>query len=221
MTIQRLVFIRPGETDWNRNERWQGHVAVPLNANGRRQAEQLAKYVRNTGMSALYTSDLCRAVETATIIATGLGFSPIEDARLRERGVGIWQGLSRDEIAAWYPQEYAQLQADPEHYCIPGGESRHDVQLRVHAAVDEILSRENDEVVGILSHTTALRTLLPALVPDYDTNRSQYSNMSVTTIGRSGSGAWSLLMLDDVRHLEGLTTMHVDELEVKPHDSGH
>lgn len=221
MTIRRVVFIRPGETDWNKHERWQGQVAVPLNAAGRLQAERLATYIRNTGMGALYTSDLRRASETAAIIASHLGITPVEDASLRERAVGIWQGLTRDEIAAWYPQEYAELQADPEHYRIPDGESRHEVRLRANAAVQHIMQHETSEVVGIVSHTTAMRTMLPELVPAYEAAQSQHSNMSVTTIGREGDQPWTILILDDVRHLNGLTSLSAGELEDKKYDSRH
>ncbi|MFQ3647508.1 MAG: histidine phosphatase family protein [Anaerolineae bacterium] len=213
MAIQRLVFLRPGETDWNKMERWQGTVAVPLNETGRAQAERVAQYIRNTGMNALYTSDLRRAVETAQIIAAAIDLQPVQDARLRERAVGIWQGLTRREIALWYPEEYAQLQADPENYRIPGGESRRDVRERVQSFMADLFAKEQGEVVGILSHTTAMRTLLPELVPDFAADKIKYSNMSVTTLGREGDGPWRIIMLDDTRHLEGLSTMAFGELE--------
>lgn len=213
MAIQRLVFMRPGETDWNRLERWQGTVAVPLNETGRAQARRLAQYIRNTGMGALYTSDLKRAVETAQIIAEALELQPIQDARLRERSVGIWQGLTRREIASWYPEEFAQLQADPENYRIPGGESRRDVRERLRAFMADLFANEQSEVVGILSHTTAMRTLLPELVSDFASDKIKYSNMSVTTLGRNENGTWQIVMLDDTRHLEGLQTSAFGELE--------
>lgn len=215
MAIQRLVFMRPGETDWNKLERWQGTVAVPLNDIGRAQAQRLAQYIRNTGMSALYTSDLKRATETAQIIAEALEIQPIQDPRLRERAVGIWQGLTRQEIASWYPEEYAQLQADPENYRIPGGESRRDVRERLRAFMADLFAKEFSEVVGILSHTTAMRTLLPELVPDFAADKIKYSNMSVTTLRRDEGGAWQIIMLDDTRHLDGLQTTAFGELEDK------
>jgi broad specificity phosphatase PhoE len=194
-------------------ERWQGMVAVPLNATGRAQAERAAQYIRNTGMNALYTSDLKRAVETAQIIAEAIDLQPVLDARLRERAMGIWQGLTRTEVANWYPTEYAQLQADPENYRIPGGESRRDVRERLQSFMADLFAKEQGEVVGILSHTTAMRTLLPELVPDFSADKIKYSNMSVTTLGRDGNGPWHIIMLDDTRHLEGLETMAFGELE--------
>jgi probable phosphoglycerate mutase len=213
MAIQRLVFLRPGETDWNKLERWPGTVAVPLNEIGRAQAERLAQYIRNTGMNVLYSSDLRRARETAEIIAKALDVRIVEDPRLRERAVGIWQGLTRLEIADWYPHEYAQLQADPENYRIPGGESRRDVRERLQSFIRDVFARDEGEVIGILSHTTAMRTLLPELVPDFPAEKIKYSNMSVTTVGRREDGTWQIIMLDDTRHLEGLQTRTTGELE--------
>lgn len=213
MAIQRLVFLRPGETDWNKLERWQGTVAVPLNEIGRAQAERLAQYIRNTGMNVLYSSDLRRARETAEILTRGLNVRVVEDPRLRERAVGIWQGLTRREIADWYPEEYAQLQADPENYRIPGGESRRDVRERLRDFMRDVFARDEGEVIGILSHTTAMRTLLPELVPDFPAEKIKYSNMSVTTVGRREDGSWQIIMLDDTRHLDGLQTRTTGELE--------
>jgi broad specificity phosphatase PhoE len=95
MAVKRVIFIRPGETDWNRDLRYQGWVAIPLSAYGQRQAQRLANYIRNIGVSALYTSDLKRASETAAILAEKLDSEPIADKRLRERDIGKWQGLTR------------------------------------------------------------------------------------------------------------------------------
>src|SRR5579871_2666095 len=103
MTVKRIVFIRPGETDWNRLGRWQGWVSIPLNDLGVRQARALATFIRHIGMGALYTSDLKRAAQTADLLAEQLSFQPIPDARLRERSIGFWQGLTQAELQAWYP----------------------------------------------------------------------------------------------------------------------
>ncbi|MEO8396264.1 MAG: histidine phosphatase family protein, partial [Chloroflexota bacterium] len=121
MTVKRIVFIRPGETDWNKQGRWQGWVSNPLNELGLRQARALAKYVRNIGMGALYTSDLKRALETADCLAEQLGFEPIPDERLRERSIGQWQGLTQAELRTWYPDDYATMLKDVDGYRVPGG----------------------------------------------------------------------------------------------------
>lgn len=215
MTVKRVILIRPGETDWNRLGRWQGWVAAPLSNHGRQQAQALANFVRNIGMSALYTSDLKRAVETAECFVEQLGETPIEDERLRERNIGDWQGLTLAEMRAWYVEEYAKLLVDSDGYRVPGGESRNDVRKRMRAVFDEIVSKEQGETIGILSHTTALKTLLEDLLPGYNPQELSLDNTSVTTIRRNDSG-WELVAADDITHLEGLETKAVPELEDKP-----
>lgn len=218
MTVKRIVFIRPGETDWNQQGRWQGWVSIPLNALGRRQATALANFIRHIGMGALYTSDLKRALETAECLAQPLGFTPIPDARLRERNIGLWQGLMLDEMRAWYPAEYATMLRDIDGYCVPGGESRNDVRARVTQALNDILKQHRSETVGILSHTTAIKVLLGDLVPGYDPLGVNLDNTSVTTIHRRGD-QWELVAVDDVSHLEDLERRATQELEAY-HDSG-
>jgi broad specificity phosphatase PhoE len=212
MTVKRIVFIRPGETDWNRLGRWQGWVSVPLNELGLRQSRALARFVRNIGMGALYTSDLKRALQTADCLAEQLSFQPIPDARLRERSIGLWQGLTQDELRAWYPDEYSAMLQDAESYRVPGGESRRDVLTRVRAAFDDILKNEPHETVGILSHTTAIKVLLADVIPGYNPLDVNLDNTSVTTIRRRDDG-WELVAVDDVMHLENLERRAFRELE--------
>jgi broad specificity phosphatase PhoE len=213
MTVKRIILIRPGETNWNREGRWQGWVAAPLNEHGRRQAEALAKFVRNIGMSALYSSDLRRAAETAELLAARLGFKPVYDARLRERNIGAWQGLTLDEMRDWYPDEYELLLNDVDRFRIPGGESRAEVRARMVAALDDILNKNQGETVGIISHTTAIRALLAHLIPDCDPNRVEVNNTSVTTLVRADANQWQLVAANDVMHLEGLPSHSARELE--------
>ncbi len=218
MTVKRIVLIRPGETDWNRLGRWQGWVSTPLNELGVRQSRALAHFLRHIGMGALYTSDLRRALQTADCLAEQLSFRPIPDQRLRERGIGLWQGLTLAEMRAWYPDDYAAMLADPDGFRVPGGESRSDVRARVMAAVNDILASALNETVGILSHTTAIKILLGDLIANYDPLDVDIDNTSVTTIRRK-DGDWELVAVDDLMHLEGLEARATRELEAV-HDPG-
>lgn len=212
MTIKRVILIRPGETDWNRQGRWQGWVASPLNIHGRKQVELLAKFVRNIGLSALYSSDLHRAEQTAAILSDSLRFAPILDSRWRERNIGEWQGLTRDEMQAWYPDMYAELMADRMGFRVPAGESLADVKARVMEALDDILAENTGETIGIISHTAALHLLLSELIPGYRIGDITFANTSVTTIQRTESGAWKLVTANDTLHLEGLETQSIEEI---------
>lgn len=220
MTVNRVILIRPGETDWNRQGRWQGWVDSPLDDYGKAQAKQLARYIRNIGMSALYASDSRRAVETADILSTQLGFPPVYDKRWRERDIGAWQGMTLNEIRAWYQDDYRKLQADIENFRVPEGESRADVRQRVMAAFNDILVENKGSTVGILTHTTTTHMLLHSLVDGYDIYAAVLGNTAVTTIRLGESGRWELVALNDLSHLEGLNSRYVQELEQND-DSGN
>lgn len=102
-----LCLIRHGETSWNVERRLQGHLDVPLNEAGRRQACLSAAALAGQSFSALYCSDLGRAHETARWIAEALGLDPVPLESLRERHYGAFQGLTYDEARTRFPEDYA------------------------------------------------------------------------------------------------------------------
>jgi probable phosphoglycerate mutase len=98
-----LLLARHGETDWNREGRWQGHADVALNDRGREQARELAARLRDEPIDVVVASDLKRAHETALIVAEMKRLPVATDAGLREIDVGRWSGLTPDEIAQCFP----------------------------------------------------------------------------------------------------------------------
>lgn len=213
MNVRRIIFIRPGQTDWNKQGRQQGWVASPLDARGVHQAEKLAKVMPSIGVGALYSSDLVRAKQTADIVAHKLGLTPIFDERLRERAVGQWQGLTLNEIRDWYPREYMALHSNPDQFRIPGGESRLDVQARMKAALADILASVSCETIAIISHTITIKMSVRLLVPGTDVEFDYVTNTSVTTLDRDQDGPWRMVAVDDTIHLEGLEATAVKEPE--------
>ncbi len=211
MNVKRVIFIRPGETDWNRLDRWQGWIASPVNAHGRLQVEALASFLRNIGIGALYSSDLKRAVQTSEIISEKTGVKPVYDPDLRERNIGSWQGLMLEELRDWYPEEYGQYISNPDEYRVPGGETLREVQKRMRRAFDRITADETAETVAIVTHTVTIRTVLESLVEGYLAGNMRLPNSSVTTI-RYVDDAWSIVAFNDVEHLEWLDSRAVREL---------
>ncbi|MGB7337785.1 MAG: histidine phosphatase family protein [Phototrophicaceae bacterium] len=205
MSVKRVVLIRPGETDWNKIGRWQGIVAVPLNMHGIKQAQRLAKFVRNIGLDVIYSSDVRRARDTAAVLSEYANVPIHYDARLRERHLGLWQGLSMNEMRDWYKKQYDELMSDPVNTPAPEGESRAQVAERVTASFNDILKTEY-ETIGIITHTTAIRVLLSQLIPDSNPFEMQFRNISVTTIASDDNKTWSLTQLDDVTHLDGMVS---------------
>ena len=98
-----ILLARHGETEWNREGRWQGWADPPLNDAGRAQARTLAEELRTIPFDAVYASDLRRARETAVIVAAPHAVPVLTDAGLREIDVGSWSGLTRREIEERFP----------------------------------------------------------------------------------------------------------------------
>jgi alpha-ribazole phosphatase len=158
--VTELILVRHGETDWNRDGRWQGHADAPLNERGREQARALADELSGEDVAAVYASDLSRARETADIIAARLHRPVVTDRRLREVDIGGWAGLTMAEIQARFPEEVARWRAaDPTH-TFDGGESYASMGERVVAALEEIAAQHEDGSVLVVLHGGPIRALL-------------------------------------------------------------
>jgi len=154
-----LFLVRHGETDWNAAGRWQGQTDVPLNARGREQAREVAGRLRAGGIAAIASSDLLRARATAEIVASELGLEVSHlDAALRERRFGCFEGLTREEVAARFPEAWARYLADPGP-APPGGESRDELIGRLLPAVASAVARLPGPLLVVM-HGGAMRALL-------------------------------------------------------------
>ena len=143
-----ILLARHGETDWNREGRFQGHADPPLNETGRAQARELADQLATTPFDAVYSSDLSRAHETARLVAATHGVPVVTDTGLREIDVGSWSGLTRSEIELRFP--------GAEHH---DGETRADHLQRVLATVLRIAHEHPGERILVVSHGGSLRAL--------------------------------------------------------------
>jgi phosphoserine phosphatase len=148
----RLILIRHGETVWNVEGRYQGQADPPLNERGLGQARSLARRLQPLGLDVLYTSPLVRASATAEIVAGALGLPVRVDPRLMEIHLGRWQGRLATDIASEDAELFREWHAAPWTVIPPGGESLAQVQERVYAAADDILSRHAGQCVGVVTH---------------------------------------------------------------------
>ncbi len=121
--ITHIVLVRHGETDWNRERRLQGQLDVPLNVQGLEQAAQLGKALAGERFDAVYASDLSRAKQTAQALADRVGATVRDDAGLRERHYGQFEGLTYAEVAEKHPAEFAAWQERVPDFAPPGGET--------------------------------------------------------------------------------------------------
>ena len=144
-----LFIVRHGETDWNVSQRIQGHRDLPLNDRGLKQAEALGRYFADKRVDAVYSSDRLRARQTAQPIATAVNRRPFLDAGLRERNYGRCEGLTREALAADYPEDAHALKARDPDYVLPEGESLRQHRRRLFAALDRLLARHSGQTVVV------------------------------------------------------------------------
>ncbi len=160
----RLLLIRHGETDWNASGRYQGQLDIPLNAAGQRQAIRVAERLSSRPISALYTSDLARALETAEAIAQRQGVDVRAETRLRELNFGAWQGLTYHQIDEQDHEKLVWWNHDRVNRAPPDGESLGTMAARVQDLLDEILDAYADGTVAWVSHGGTIRVVLCLLL---------------------------------------------------------
>src|SRR5689334_22352283 len=149
----RVLFIRHGETDWNRIKRIQGHIDIPLSEHGFLQAEQLgARLAREGGLDAVYSSDLLRAQQTARPFADALGLDLRLSEGLRERQYGAFQGHDSDEINVKFPAEYVEWQTRDPGFAPPEGESQRVFYHRVIHAMEPIVAAHPGGRIACVAH---------------------------------------------------------------------
>jgi 2,3-bisphosphoglycerate-dependent phosphoglycerate mutase len=153
----QILFIRHGETAWNRIKRIQGHIDIPLAESGIEQAQQLARsqaaaVQAGSRLDAIWSSDLLRAQQTAQPLAQALHL-PVQLAQgLRERNYGVFQGHDSDEIAERFPDEYAHWQTRDPGFVPPEGESQRAFYHRVLHALEPLIANHPDGRIAVVTH---------------------------------------------------------------------
>ena len=159
--MTRLILVRHGATDWNREGRYQGHSDTPLNAEGISQAQCLVDLLRSDRISQVVSSDLRRASVTAQILAEGLRLAPPRiDPRLREIDLGEWEGRLATEIAEDDAQAWDARNQNPAEVGAPGGETTRQVAQRVWACLHELATQAPHVTTAVVSHGFSLATAL-------------------------------------------------------------
>lgn len=201
--MTQLILIRHGETVWNQQRRMQGHSDSPLSETGVRQAQLLARHLKQVAFSALYSSDSGRAQHTARSVAEVTGHDVILEPRLRERHFGIFEGLTGGEIAANYPEDYARFKNRDQAYVIPGGESALQFRARVTACFEEIAGRHNGDLVVVITHGLVLDVLYRAAlgIPPELPRIHELVNAGINRL-RYDAGAWHIEVWADASHLD-------------------
>jgi broad specificity phosphatase PhoE len=188
-----IVLVRHGETDWNRERRFQGHADQPLNEVGRLQAGELADILGGGRLAAVYTSPLRRASETAAIVAERLGLDAHELDALREIDVGSWQGLTIDEVKTRFPE------ASPLDWRSGwrDGETHDELDARVIPALLDLARRHVGESVLGVTHAGPIRTALAAATGlSHEESRARIGPLKNCAVFRFAVGDGSLVLAD-------------------------
>jgi probable phosphoglycerate mutase len=203
--MTELVLIRHGETDMNRELRFQGQVNVGLNATGHEQARRLAARMAGEQADAVYVSDLLRARQTAEPIASELALAPVPESGLREQHFGQVDGMRVDDIQREHPEAWAGWLRFEEDFAMPEGESTRAFHARVMDAVHRVVAAHVGQTLVIVTHGGVLDMI-------YRTARSlglsgprqsDIPNAGLNRI-RVRDGAFDILSWADTRHLADL-----------------
>lgn len=200
----RLCLVRHGETAWNAERRIQGQLDVPLSALGHAQARAAANWLAREDFSAIYSSDLARALHTAEAAAHLLKLPIRRQTALRERHYGVLQTLTYGEFERRHPSAYARFLAREETFALPGGgESLRQFADRVNRCVDEIVSAHPGGQVLVFTHGGVLDILhrrasgKPLSAPrDFEIPNTALNWLEID------HGIWSILSWADRNHLD-------------------
>ena len=202
MQRTQVIIVRHGETEWNLKGIRQGHFDSRLTTKGMAQAKALGARLGREKFTSLYSSDLGRAVETAQAIANVTGHAIVTDARLRERHLGIFQGLNGDEISAKHPKERRLMRSEGPGYVIPGGESMVQQVERNVGCLNELAAKHQGEQIVAVTHGGVVSgffryTLEISLEAP---RRFEFVNAGINVFAHD-DGNWMLLTWGDVSHL--------------------
>lgn len=200
----RIVAIRHGETAWNVDTRLQGQLDVGLNAKGRWQAERVGAALSDAPISAIYSSDLLRAWDTALSISQSTGIALQTHEGLRERGFGLFEGKTFDEIALQWPQAAVRWQKrEPAYAPEGGGESLNDFRTRITDVVDALAAQHAGTQIVLVAHGGVMDVLYRAAT------RQEIQSPRTWTLGNAAINRllWtpqglSLVGWADTQHLE-------------------
>ena len=210
----RIIAVRHGETAWNVDTRIQGQLDIDLNAHGRWQAERVANALADEAIDAIYASDLLRAKTTALAIAAK---TPVLQARevrlhqgLRERGFGIFEGLTYAQISNDWPDESRRWRQRDPHFAPEGGESLVQLRQRVADTIHALASQHLGEQIVLVAHGGIMDALY-RLATQQDISAPRTWELGNAAINRLLWTPESLTLVGwaDVRHLDDST---IDEI---------
>jgi probable phosphoglycerate mutase len=160
MKETEIILIRHGETEWNSQQRMQGHSNSDLSSVGQAQIQALGQWMKNVPFDHIYSSDSLRAKQTAEAITQFSGHKLKIDLRLREKNLGVFEGLTSEEARERHPEVFRLFKTAGSKYVIDEGESTQQLQDRALEIVDEIRIKHPEEHVLLVTHGGFIRVVM-------------------------------------------------------------
>jgi broad specificity phosphatase PhoE len=204
--MTRIILVRHGQTGWNvgagTGERFRGQTDLPLDDTGLVQARALAKRLASQPITAVYSSPLKRAVETARPTAQQLGLPVQPLPGIIDINYGDWQGFSHAEIVRAYPDLHQRWREEPHRVRFPDGESLRQVRLRGMAALKEVAARHEGQVILLVAHQVVNKVLVCAMLGLYDSHfwHIQQDNACINVFEHQ-DGVFTVVLINDICHL--------------------
>ena len=203
MPITRLLLVRHGATAATEEDRFSGSTGAELSEQGRWQAARLGERLSQQNITAIYSSPLSRALETAGIVAGHCRLEPITRDELREINHGHWEGMKRDDVERQFGPEYAAWEADPFTFAPAGGESGVAVLARALPLIREIVTAHPGGQLLIVSHKATLRLVLSSLLafdPRGYRDRLDQSPACLNVVDFKDAVRVRLMLFNDISH---------------------
>ena len=205
----KVLLIRHGQSKGNAERRFGGHTATPLSARGHRQAELTARTLKSESLTAIYSSDLARAIETARPLSNLTGLPIHGTNAFRERSVGVMEGLTFEAAAQQHPEQYAALLRRDFEHVLTGGESYRQLLDRARHKLDDIIEQNRGGKIAVFSHTGTICILALHLMGALDAPELKpvwisSANCGITRFELREDGFVRVLNVNDTSHLSAI-----------------
>ncbi len=200
-----IYLIRHGESEGNKEGKFRGRMDFPLTEQGIQQAKDLRDELKGVKFTAIYTSPLRRAYDTAKILAEPHGLEPIVEEGFINISLGEWEGMPKEEIKRGYPELWQLWITEPEKLQIPDAETLDQVMERSVAALKRIVREHKGGIVAVVTHRAVLKPMLAGVL---GISRPYFWRLHMDTASysileyREGRG-FTLSLLNETKHLKG------------------
>ena len=202
MKETEIILIRHGETEWNSQKRMQGHSNSDLSEVGRGQIQALGELMKNVSFDHIYSSDSLRARQTAEAITQYSGHTLQFDQRIREKNLGVFEGLTSTEAKERHPEVYRLFKTAGANYVIDEGESTQQLLERALEFSEEIRLRHPQERVVMVTHGGVVRVLMKYALGLSIDSPTRFIIKNTGIFGLIWNENWLVTQMGGVYHLE-------------------